>query len=41
LKLIRNVFLIKRQEKTFFPATTLFVDFLKENTKSSCKTTRF
>jgi len=37
LKLIRNVFLIKRQEKTFFPATTLFVDFLKENTKSVAK----
>jgi len=37
VKLIRNISLVKRQQKTFFPATNLFIDFLKDAIELTAK----
>jgi DNA-binding transcriptional LysR family regulator len=37
MKLIRNISLVKRQQKSFFPATNLFVDFLRGETELTAK----
>lgn len=37
MKLRRNISLVKRRQKTFFPATSLFVDFLKDATELTAR----